>query len=81
MEYNKPFGWEVYDIRYGGLLARFDTVKERLGAYLAGETDRLEELEERRLRLDGQLGEDTQPRFHGRFLWTQYGFVSTAVIL
>ena len=81
MEYNKPFGWEVHDIRYGGMLARFDTVKERLGAYLAGETDRLEELEESRLRLDGQLGEDAQPRFHGRFLWTQYGFVSTAGIL
>lgn len=81
MEYNKPFGWEVHDIRYGGLIARFDTVKERVSAYLAGECGGIEELEEPRLRLDGQLGEDAEPRFHSRFLWMGYQTYATAGIL
>jgi len=32
----KPFGWEVIDHRYGGLLARLDTAAKRLKAYAAG---------------------------------------------
>ena len=78
---NKPFGWEVHDIRYGGLVMRFDTVKERLSAYLNGEISRLEELEEERLRLDGKLDEDAAPRFHSRFLWMRYQFYTTSEIL
>ena len=52
MTYYKPFGWENNDQRYGGMTARFDTVKMRLEAYLAGEIAHLEELEAERLRLD-----------------------------
>ena len=48
-EYNKPFGWEVHDIRYGGIIARFETVKERLNDYLNGKTDSISELEADRL--------------------------------
>ena len=44
--FNKPFGWEVQDIRLGGLIARIRTCMERIGAYVRGETDLLEELEE-----------------------------------
>ena len=72
MEYNKPFGWEIHDLRYGGLVARFQTVKMRIGAYLAGECDRLEELEEERLRLDGAPSEGSMPRFGNDFLWYQF---------
>ena len=78
---NKPFGWEVHDIRYGGLIARFDTVKERLEAYLDGTVTRMEELEEERLRLDGKMGENVEPRFHSRFLWMRYQTYTTANIL
>lgn len=67
----KAQGWEVHDIRYGGLLMRFDTVKARLVAYLAGEISQIEELEEERLRLDGAFNNDA-PRFHKRFLWLNY---------
>ena len=81
MEYNKPFGWEALDIRYGGLLVRFDTVKMRIESYLAGEVEAIEELEEARLRLDGKLEENAEPRFHGRFLWMQYRSLATASIL
>ncbi len=48
----KPFGWEVLDIRYGGLLARVSTTIDRINQYVAGEIDRIEELEEKRLFFD-----------------------------
>jgi len=48
----KPFGWEVLDIRYGGLLARIDTAIKRLTDYLDGRVERVEELEAERLYYD-----------------------------
>lgn len=68
MTYNKPFLWDIYEGYYGGSMARFDTVKWRVGAYLAGEIDRIEELEEERLRLDGLADEGAEP-FTGKFKW------------
>ncbi|KAK4050267.1 hypothetical protein OIV83_003588 [Microbotryomycetes sp. JL201] len=53
----KPFGWEVLDLRYGGLQARLETMHQRLVAYLDGESnvDRLEELEvEQQVVFEGQ---------------------------
>lgn len=44
--FNKPFGWEVQDIRLGGLIARIQTCMERIGSYIRSETEVLEELEE-----------------------------------
>lgn len=41
----KPFGWEVLEHRYGGLMARLDTVAQRVDAYLAGSVSSLPELE------------------------------------
>ena len=78
MTYYKPFGWEVMEIRYGGILARFDTAKERITAYLSGEIDSIEELQEERLRLDGQLSDNAEPRFHSRFLWMGYTTYASA---
>jgi hexosaminidase len=48
----KPFGWEVLDIRYGGLLARIETAIERIGDFLEGRLDSLPELDEPRLSHD-----------------------------
>ena len=45
----KPFGWEVIDQRYGGLLARLRSTRERLEQYLSGQVASLPELEETRL--------------------------------
>ncbi|MBQ9085469.1 MAG: family 20 glycosylhydrolase [Clostridia bacterium] len=78
MEYNKPFGFEVHDIRYGGMVMRFDTVKERIRALLAGEIEQIEELEEERLRYDGEA--DDAPLGVG-FVWPRYTLYSTAGIL
>ncbi|GAA6016817.1 hypothetical protein JCM11491_001816 [Sporobolomyces phaffii] len=44
----KPFGWEVLDLRYGGLINRLETMHERIAAYLDPNDQcvtRLEELE------------------------------------
>ncbi len=43
---NKPFGFEVQDIRIGGLIARVKHCKERLEEYLDGEIEQIEELNE-----------------------------------
>jgi hypothetical protein len=45
----KPFGWEVLDIRYGGVINRLDTASVRLLAFANNEIDRIEELEQERL--------------------------------
>lgn len=49
----KPFGWEVIDIRYGGVITRIDSVIYRLREWLEGNINSIEELEETRLRHDG----------------------------
>lgn len=49
MKVNKPFGWEVLDIRYGGLMARIRTTGRKLSDYLEGHILDLPELEEARL--------------------------------
>lgn len=55
MKWYKPFGWEVQDIRYGGLTLRLNTTVRRLDAYLKGEVDCLEELAQPRLTYAGSV--------------------------
>lgn len=43
-KYNKPFGFELNDIRIGGVAARFATAAERLRQFADGEIDDIEEL-------------------------------------
>ena len=76
MTYNKPFGWEIHDIRYGGLISRFETVKLRVDQYLSGEIESIAELEERRLRLDGEP--EDSARFNQTFLWYEYASIASA---
>lgn len=45
----KPQGWEVLDLRYGGVIARLQTARDRLKQYLSGKVHALEELAEPRL--------------------------------
>ncbi len=79
MEYNKPFGWETHDIRYGGLIARFETAKERISDYLSGKISRIEELDATRLRVDGKPC-DTDP-IGENFFWIRYQSITKASIL
>ena len=46
---NKPFGFEIQDIRIGGLLRRLETARERITAYVNGSVKSLPELEGERL--------------------------------
>ncbi|MBQ6804282.1 MAG: beta-N-acetylhexosaminidase [Clostridia bacterium] len=75
MLYHKAFGWEIHDIRYGGLIMRFDTVKEMILEYLAGKIEKIDELEEVRLRHDGRAV--SEEHFNGDFLWNQYQTIAT----
>lgn len=45
----RPFGYEVLDIRFGGVAVRLESARRRLEAWISGEVERLEELEEDRL--------------------------------
>ena len=76
MTYCKPHGWEVMDLRYGGMKARIETAKARIDAYLAGEIDAIEELEEERLRFDCLTG--AQTRDSERFHWYRFSQICTA---
>jgi hexosaminidase len=60
----KPFGWEIMDIRYGGMMVRIDTAVYRLNAYLNGELNKLDELEEERLYMDGPRNESSTTLGH-----------------
>lgn len=46
---NKTYGFEALDIRIGGMIQRVKTTEYRLLAYLNGEAEKIEELEEERL--------------------------------
>ncbi len=48
----KANGYEVLDLRIGGLESRTRTCIQRINLYLAGEIDRLDELDEERLTMD-----------------------------
>ncbi|MEH7387526.1 beta-N-acetylhexosaminidase [Bacillus sp. JJ1521] len=52
----KPFGWEIIEFRYGGLVARLETTQLRVQQWIEGTIDRIEELEEKRLVHDGPNG-------------------------
>ncbi len=52
MENNKAFGFEVLDIRYGGLIQRIKTAQNKILEYLNGEINTIEELDAERLLFD-----------------------------
>jgi len=60
MQTYKAFGWEVLDIRYGGLKARIQSAGDRITDYVEGRVKALEELEAERLIFD-QNGVPTAP--------------------
>ena len=72
---NKGFGFEVVDVRIGGLIARAETVTEVLNDYLEGKTGKIYELEEERIAMDfGEIlkGDNRYApvQGHWRFLYT-----------
>ncbi len=53
---NKPFGFEIMDLRYGALIARLDTTLWRINDWINGDIEGLEELDEERLPFDNREG-------------------------
>ena len=56
---NKPFGWEVIDIRYGGLINRLDTAMKRINDFINNKIDVIDELEQERLPFSPNRTEST----------------------
>ena len=52
MHDNKPFGFEVQDVRLGGMRARLLHCKERIEKYVKGKIDEIPELKEKILEKD-----------------------------
>lgn len=49
MAVNKPFGFEVLDIRLGGAIARFETARDRMAEFAQGLLEDIPELREEKL--------------------------------
>jgi hypothetical protein len=61
----KPSGWNIHDLRYGGLLIRIQSAIEEINMWLKGELPRLEELEEERLLYNGGEGIPCYNNYYG----------------
>ena len=55
---NKPHGFDVQDIRLGGVIMRLEHCKDRLLKYINGEIPKIEELEEPTLDANCRKPED-----------------------
>lgn len=69
----KVFGWEVMDVRYGGVLSRNETLILVVTDYLDGKIEQIMELEETKLSFSGPeyLGEGTLGRgFYSELITT-----------
>jgi hypothetical protein len=70
MRENKPHGFDVQDVRLGGLACRVRHCRRRLAAYVEGTLPRIEELEEPVLAGPG-LREGDAPHPIGYNLWSR----------
>lgn len=72
MRENKGYGFEVIDVRIGGLISRVDTVVALLTDYLEEKTEKIYELEEERLEyFSNQLvGDEVYAPVHGHWATT-----------
>jgi hypothetical protein len=57
----RPFGWEVIELRYGGLRARLETLADRVAAYLDGTLAEIPELAVPLLPIWPEPGPDLNP--------------------
>jgi len=60
MKENKIFGMDVFDLRMGGLLQRIETAIYRIGQFVNGEVQTLEELDEPILSFDARELDETK---------------------
>ncbi|MBO4322338.1 MAG: beta-N-acetylhexosaminidase [Clostridia bacterium] len=72
---NKHFGFSNEEIRIGGLRARLLSAAGRIEAYVGGDAEKIEELEEPRLWVDGRKEGDTRSPYISFNSW-----VATATV-
>lgn len=65
MKDNKPYGWDIHEIRLGGLKARLNDCRQRIEEYLEGSVTEIPELEEELLEYS-KWG--MQQNFYRRFV-------------
>lgn len=75
---SRPAGFDVQDLRIGGLLQRLDTAAETVGDYLGGRIERIEELECERLFFDCRENAEDKCLTIGM---NRYGLAATPNIL
>lgn len=63
----KPFGYEVLDIRFGGVYVRLMSSIQRIDAFLKGTIDKLEELEEETVKFNEDLKQPEHKHCMGGF--------------
>ncbi len=63
----RPFGFEVLDIRIGGVMVRLESAEKRLRNYLEGKADILEELEEPMIVYQDDPADDSHKMCMGGF--------------
>jgi len=73
---HKPHGFDVHELRLGGLLLRLRSQRERLERYLRGETDSIPELEEKLLPYNGSMPADEGSRMPRLNSWQQSASVN-----
>ena len=71
MTQNKAQGFEVLDIRLGGLIRRLHTTAETVSLYLSGEYDCIEELQEQKLYFEPRKEEDGEYPILENCLWRE----------
>jgi hypothetical protein len=66
---SKPFGFDVLDIRIGGLKERIRSANVRIKEYLNGSINQIDELEQERLELNSSVnpGHRTIPVYHNEW--------------
>lgn len=69
---NKAHGFDVSDIRLGGVAQRLKTCQKRLNQYVAGELNRIEELEEK--CVDFFTGNEPQREM---IIWNEWRYLAT----
>jgi hypothetical protein len=70
LEEKRPFGLEVLDVRYGGLLRRLEAFRQEVQDYLSGKVAKIEEYEE-----PGQKYLGDFPNIY--WIWRTYNAVTT----
>ena len=65
---NKPFGLEIMDLRFGGLIARSTYAADRIESYITGDIDVIEELEAPQLQYTTLIvNHDKKPVYEWEF--------------